>query len=129
VSARAPRFIGLDGERYLWRDRVQLRQEQRAASRQGEQPALIELHEDCPPGDRADGGGPLPRTVCPGPSMGISDRFGARPARPSRPRAGQWVTIMPTINYDHLRGLGRVYPEREPSTKVQQAGIDPLTAR
>jgi hypothetical protein len=45
----APRFIDLDGKRYLWRDLMRLRQEQRAAARQGEQPALFELREDCRP--------------------------------------------------------------------------------
>ena len=45
----APRFIEIDGKRYLWRDIIKLRQEQRAAARRGEQPALFELHEDCRP--------------------------------------------------------------------------------
>jgi hypothetical protein len=40
MSARAPRFIEIDGKRYLWRDLVRLRQEQRAAARRGEQPAF-----------------------------------------------------------------------------------------
>jgi hypothetical protein len=46
MSARAPRFITLDGKRHLWRDLLRLRQEQRAAARQAEQPALFELHDD-----------------------------------------------------------------------------------
>jgi len=33
-----------------------------------------------------------------------------------------------SINHDHLRGLGRIYPEREPPTEEQQAEIDTLTA-
>jgi len=45
----APRFIEIDGKRYLWRDLVNLRREQRAAARRGEQPALFELREDCRP--------------------------------------------------------------------------------
>jgi hypothetical protein len=49
MSARAPRFIDIDGKRYLWRDLVRLRLEQRAAARRGEQPPLFELREDCRP--------------------------------------------------------------------------------
>jgi hypothetical protein len=49
MNARAPRFIDIDGKRYLWRDLVRLRQEQRAAARRGEQPPLFELREDCRP--------------------------------------------------------------------------------
>ena len=49
MSARAPRFIDIDGKRYLWRDLVNLRREQREAARQGEQAALFELREDCRP--------------------------------------------------------------------------------
>jgi len=45
----APRFIDIDGKRYLWRDLLRLRQEQRAAARQGEQAALFQLREDCRP--------------------------------------------------------------------------------
>lgn len=43
------RFIDIDGKRYLWRDLLRLRQEQRAAARQAGQPALFELREDCRP--------------------------------------------------------------------------------
>ena len=49
MAGRAPRFIDIDGKRYLWRDLVKLRQEQREAARRAEQPALFELHEDCRP--------------------------------------------------------------------------------
>ena len=49
MTGRAPRFIDLDGKRYLWRDLVKLRQEQREAARRGEQAALFELREDCRP--------------------------------------------------------------------------------
>ena len=49
MSARAPRFIEIDGKRHLWRDVIKLRQEQRAAARQDEQAALFELREDCRP--------------------------------------------------------------------------------
>jgi ParB family chromosome partitioning protein len=50
-------------------------------------------------------------------------------AKAIRAEGWKWVTIMPTINRDHLRGLGRVYPEREPPTEERQAEIDALTAR
>jgi ParB family chromosome partitioning protein len=46
-----------------------------------------------------------------------------------RAEGRQWVIIMPTIDREKLRGLGRVYPEREPLTEEQQAEIDTLTAR
>jgi hypothetical protein len=53
----APRFIDIDGKRYLWRDLLRLRQEQREAARRGEQPALFELREDArPPIERTAAG-------------------------------------------------------------------------
>jgi len=53
----APRFIDIDGKRYLWRDLLRQRQEQRAAARRAEQPALFELREDCrPPAARTAAG-------------------------------------------------------------------------
>ena len=39
-----PRFIDIDGRRYLWRDLVALRQAQ--AQPRAEQPALFDLRED-----------------------------------------------------------------------------------
>jgi hypothetical protein len=39
-----PRFIDIDGRRYLWRDLIALRQAQ--AQLRAEQPTLFELHED-----------------------------------------------------------------------------------
>jgi hypothetical protein len=42
----APKFIDIDGKRYLWRELVKLRQEQRRAAAQVEQPALFELRDD-----------------------------------------------------------------------------------
>ena len=46
-----PRFIDLDGRRYLWRDLVALRQAK--AQPRAEQPALFELREDYrPAGER-----------------------------------------------------------------------------
>jgi ParB family transcriptional regulator, chromosome partitioning protein len=46
-----------------------------------------------------------------------------------RAEGWKWVTIMPSIDHEKLRGLGRVYPEREPPTEEQQVEIDALTAR
>jgi hypothetical protein len=57
MTGRAPPFIDLDGKRYLWRDLVKLRQEQREAARRAEQPPLFELREDCrPPTERTAAG-------------------------------------------------------------------------
>jgi hypothetical protein len=54
---RAPPFIDIDGKRYLWRDIVQLRQQQREEARRAVQPPLFELHEDCrPPAERTAAG-------------------------------------------------------------------------
>jgi hypothetical protein len=41
-----PKFIELDGKRYLWREVLQLRREQRAAYARAEQPPLFELRLD-----------------------------------------------------------------------------------
>ena len=46
---RAPPFIDIDGKRYLWRDIVLLRQQQREAARRAEQPPLFELRDDSRP--------------------------------------------------------------------------------
>ena len=43
-----PKFIDIDGRRYLWRDILELRQQQRRVAK-AQQPALFELHEDCRP--------------------------------------------------------------------------------
>jgi hypothetical protein len=48
MTGRAPRFIDIDGKRYLWRDLLKLRPEQRQAARQAEQPALFEGMERRP---------------------------------------------------------------------------------
>jgi hypothetical protein len=40
------RFIELDGRRYLWRDILELRREQRKARAAAQQPALFELRHD-----------------------------------------------------------------------------------
>ena len=42
----ATRFIEIDGRRYLWRDVLRLRREQRKALAQAQQPALFQLKED-----------------------------------------------------------------------------------
>ena len=44
-----PRFIEIDGKRYLWRDLLQLRREQLAAAAKAEQPALFAMREDSRP--------------------------------------------------------------------------------
>jgi len=44
-----PRSIEIDGKRYLWRDIVQLRHQQKKADPRAQQPALFELKEDCRP--------------------------------------------------------------------------------
>jgi len=43
------RFIELDGKRYLWRDLVQLRREQKKAKELARQPVLFELKDDSRP--------------------------------------------------------------------------------
>jgi ParB family chromosome partitioning protein len=50
-----------------------------------------------------------------------------REAKAIRGEGWKWVVIMPTI--EKLRGLGRVYPEREPLTEAHQAEIDTLSGR
>jgi hypothetical protein len=41
-----PKFIEIGGKRYLWREVLQLRREQRAAYTRAEQPPLFELRVD-----------------------------------------------------------------------------------
>jgi hypothetical protein len=41
-----PKFIDIDGKRYLWRDLLQLRREQKAAYARAIQPPLFELRLD-----------------------------------------------------------------------------------
>jgi hypothetical protein len=45
----APKFIDIDGKRFVWRELLQRRREQLAAGAKVEQPALFELKEDCRP--------------------------------------------------------------------------------
>ena len=49
MTMTAPKFIEIDGKRYLWRDVVKLRQEQRLAAAKAQQPPLFELRDDCRP--------------------------------------------------------------------------------
>ena len=42
----APRFVELDGRRYLWRDVLEARRAQRAAARATAQPVLFTLRDD-----------------------------------------------------------------------------------
>jgi hypothetical protein len=44
-----PKFIDIDGSRFVWRELVRLRREQVAAAAKIEQPALFELKADCRP--------------------------------------------------------------------------------
>jgi hypothetical protein len=43
------RFIDIDGKRYLWRDIVEMRREQKKAHAAAQQLALFELRQDCRP--------------------------------------------------------------------------------
>jgi hypothetical protein len=43
------RYIEIDGKRYLWRDILQMRREQRKALRRAQQLALFELRDDYRP--------------------------------------------------------------------------------
>ena len=42
-------YIELDGKRYLWREVLQLRREQKKAYARAQQPVLFEIKEDCRP--------------------------------------------------------------------------------
>jgi hypothetical protein len=44
-----PRFIDIDGRRYLWSHLLDLRRAQLAKSREAQQPTLFELHLDIRP--------------------------------------------------------------------------------
>lgn len=51
------RFIEIDGKRYLWRDSLRLRREQRKAHAKAPQPPLFPLREDRrPPSERTAAG-------------------------------------------------------------------------
>jgi len=50
-----PRYLVIDGKRFLWANILRLRQEQRKAAK-NEQPALFALKEDCRP--------PSQKTAC-----------------------------------------------------------------
>lgn len=54
---RHPRFIDIDGRRYVWRDILDLRRRQIEEAAKARQPALFELRHDCrPAADRTAGG-------------------------------------------------------------------------
>ena len=48
----APKFIDIDGKRFLWRDLVQRRREQVAAAAKVGQPVLFEMKEDTRPASK-----------------------------------------------------------------------------
>ena len=53
----SPRFIVIDGKRYVWRDILALRREQLRACANATQPALFELRDDSrPPAERTAAG-------------------------------------------------------------------------
>lgn len=54
----APKFIIIDGKRYLWREILQLRREQRKAARQP-QMTLFELKDDSRPASQRTAEGRL----------------------------------------------------------------------
>jgi len=43
------KHIEIDGKRYLWRDVLQMRREQKKAFARAQQPTLFELKDDCRP--------------------------------------------------------------------------------
>ena len=43
------KYIEIDGKRYLWRDVLQTRREQKMAYARMQQPTLFELKDDCRP--------------------------------------------------------------------------------
>jgi len=45
----SPKFIEIDGKRYLWRDLLELRREQKKALARAQQPSLFQLKEDHKP--------------------------------------------------------------------------------
>jgi hypothetical protein len=52
----APRFTDIDGKRYLWRDIVELRRQQRRQAPPA-QPTLFELKEDARPASQRSAAG------------------------------------------------------------------------
>ena len=57
------RFIEIDGKRYLWRDLLELRREQKKAHMRAQQPVLFELKHDSRPVSERTAAGPLSGTV------------------------------------------------------------------
>jgi hypothetical protein len=54
----APKFIDIDGKRFVWRELLQRRREQVAAAAKFEQPVLFELKKDCRPTPERTAAGP-----------------------------------------------------------------------
>ena len=51
------RYIEIGGKRYLWREILQLRRDQKEAHAKAPQPTLFELRQDCrPPAERTAAG-------------------------------------------------------------------------
>jgi hypothetical protein len=53
----APKFIDIDGKRFVWRELLQRRRGQLAAAARVEQPALFELKEDRRPASQRTAAG------------------------------------------------------------------------
>jgi hypothetical protein len=51
------RFIEIDGKRYLWRDLLELRREQKKSQARAKQPVLFELKDDSRPVSERTAGG------------------------------------------------------------------------
>ena len=52
-----PKFIDIDGRRFVWRDLLQRRREQLVAAAKVEQPVLFELKEDRRPASQRSAAG------------------------------------------------------------------------
>ena len=78
----APKFIDIDGKRFLWRELLQRRREQVAAAARVEQPALFELKEDC-----------RPRPSAPPPDVTASPACSAQASRVSDHRTPRMLSF------------------------------------
>lgn len=63
LAMSVPRFVEIDGKRYLWRDVLRLRKEQRQAARIT-QPTLFPLTDDCRPPRRKQQAVASPSRAC-----------------------------------------------------------------
>jgi hypothetical protein len=52
-----PKFIDIDGRRFVWRELLRFRREQLAAAAKAEQPLLFEVIEDCRPASQRTAAG------------------------------------------------------------------------